>query len=62
MQAQKKWTLEDCIKYALDNNIQVKQSQLSAESDKISALQSKLGVLPNLNGSVDHNYNWGQKY
>ncbi len=60
MQAQKKWTLEDCIKYALDNNIQVKQSQLSAESDKISALQSKLGVLPNVNGSVGHNYNWGR--
>ena len=60
IKAQKKWTLEDCIKYALDNNIQVKQSQLSAESDKISALQSKLGVLPNINGSVSHNYNWGR--
>ena len=58
--AQKKWTLEDCIKYAIDNNIQIKQSQLAAESDKITALQSKLGVLPNLNGSVSHNYNWGR--
>ncbi len=59
-QAQKKWSLEDCIKYALDNNIQIKQSQLSAKSDKISALQSKLGVLPNINGSASHNYNWGR--
>ena len=60
IQAQKKWTLEDCIKYALDNNIQVKQSQLAAESDKISVLQTKLDVLPNLNGSISHNYNWGR--
>ncbi len=60
LQAQQKWTLEDCIKYALDNNIQIKQSQLSAESDKISVLQNKLGVLPNLNGSISHNYNWGR--
>jgi outer membrane protein len=58
--AQKKWTLEDCIKYALENNIQVKQSQLSAESDKITATQGKLSMLPNLNGSVSHNYNWGR--
>ncbi|MFZ4401531.1 MAG: TolC family protein [Bacteroidales bacterium] len=60
IRAQQKWTLEDCIKYALDNNIQIKQSQLSAESDKISVLQNKLGLLPNLNGSASHNYNWGR--
>ncbi|MCX6232813.1 MAG: TolC family protein [Bacteroidetes bacterium] len=59
-EAQKKWTLEECIKYALENNIQVKQSQLNAESDKITTVQNKLGMLPNLNGSVSHNYNWGR--
>ncbi len=60
LNAQKKWSLEECIQYALDNNIQVKQSQLAAESDEISVLQNKLGVLPNLNGNVGHNYNWGR--
>lgn len=58
--AQKKWTLEECINYALENNIQVKQSYLAAESDKITALQNKLNALPNLNGSVSHNYSWGR--
>ncbi len=58
--AQKKWTLEECINYALENNIQVKQSQLLSESDKVTALQSKLGTLPTVNGSVSHNYNWGR--
>jgi len=60
LQAQQKWTLEDCIKYALDNNIQIKQSHLGAESDEISVLQNKLAVLPNLNGSIGHNYSWGR--
>jgi len=58
--AQKKWTLEECINYALENNIQVKQSQLLTESDKVTALQNKLSTLPSINGSVSHNYNWGR--
>ena len=58
--AQKKWSLEECINYALENNIQIKQSKLSAESDKITLLQSKLNVLPNLNGSTSYNSNWGR--
>ena len=26
--AQKKWTLEECVNYALENNISIKQSKL----------------------------------
>ncbi|MEI6821865.1 MAG: TolC family protein [Bacteroidota bacterium] len=58
--AQKKWSLEECINYALENNIQIKQSKLSAESDKITLLQNKLGVLPNLNGGASYSSNWGR--
>ncbi len=58
--AQKKWTLEECINYALENNIQIKQSKLSSESDKITLLQNKLGVLPNLNGGASYSSNWGR--
>ena len=60
LKAQKLWTLEESIQYALDNNIQIKQSQLLTESDKISLAQSKMNLLPNLNGSASHNYNWGR--
>ena len=54
------WTLKDCIDYALDNNIQIKQSELSSESNKATLLQSKLDLLPSVNGSVSHSYGWGR--
>lgn len=58
--SQKKWTLEECINYALENNLYIKQSKLSTETEKINSLQSKLNLLPNLNASASHNYNWGR--
>ncbi len=58
--AQNLWTLEDCINYALDNNIQVKQKQLDIELQEEYLLTSKLDMLPDLNGYVSHGYNWGK--
>ncbi|MGB4206024.1 MAG: TolC family protein [Bacteroidales bacterium] len=58
--AQKVWTLEDCIQHAFENNIQIKQYMLGVESAETSLLQSKLNLLPNLNGYVSHGWNWGQ--
>ncbi len=57
----KKWSLEDCINYALDHNISVKQQDLNINYQNESLLQSKLGILPNINGFVSHGYNWGQR-
>ncbi len=58
--SQKVWSLRDCIDYALDNNIQVKQSELTSENNKISLLQSKLDLLPTVNGNLSHTYGWGR--
>ncbi len=60
-QDNKIWTLEDCINYALDNNISVKKQDLLINNQEESLLQSKLGILPNLNGYASHGYNWGQR-
>jgi outer membrane protein len=60
-QNNKIWTLEDCINYALDNNISVKKQDLLINNQEESLLQSKLGILPNLNGYASHGYNWGQR-
>lgn len=54
------WSLEKCIQHALDNNLQVKQSELNAEAAKSSATQGKLDLLPTLNAGASHGYNWGQ--
>lgn len=54
------WTLEDCIKHAWTNNIQVKQQQLSNQLSKYQYNQSITSMLPNINGNVTHVYNYGQ--
>lgn len=58
--AQKTWTLEDCINYALENNLQIKQSALTSESYEKDLLQKKLDVLPNLNGGASSSWGWGR--
>jgi len=49
--AQEAWTFEQCIRYAFDNNIRLKQQELDVEYAENNLLQSKLSLLPNLNVS-----------
>ena len=60
VQAQKQWTLEECIEYAFDNNIQIKQSVLNVNSADRDVTQSKYGLAPNLNATASHQYGWGR--
>lgn len=53
-------TLEQCIEYALKNNIQIKQSVLSTEVSEINLLQSKGNLFPSLNANGSHSYNYGR--
>jgi outer membrane protein len=57
---QKLWTLEDCINFALDSNINIKKQVLMVESQKAQLLQDYLIMLPDLNAGATHGYNWGQ--
>lgn len=57
---EKSWSLEDCINYALDNNIDIKKQGLLVEVQEEQLLQSKLGMLPSLNAGATHGYNWGK--
>ena len=57
---EKLWTLEDCIEYALDNNIDIKKQMLMVENQQAILLQSKLDMLPSLNAGATHGYNWGR--
>ena len=62
VQAQKQWTLEECIEYAFDNIIQIKQSVLNVNSADRDVTQSKYGLAPNLNATASHQYGWGRSY
>lgn len=57
---QKVWTLEECIKYAIDNNIQIKQQSLQTEIQKNSLDLARLKLVPTLNGSGSHDYSFGR--
>ena len=52
------WTLRQCIDYALKNNIQLKQKQISAEQSKLDLEQSKAALLPSLSASTNQNMSW----
>lgn len=60
IQAQQIWTLDDCIDYALKNNISLKQSKLNIELNKNEYFQSKMELLPTVNISNSFNNNRGR--
>jgi outer membrane protein len=53
-------SLRQCIETGLKNNLDVLQSQLTMESDKINMNQAKLNLLPDLNGSASHSFSQGR--
>jgi len=57
---QKKWTLEDCINYAIANNINLQRQQLLTESAEVNYFKSKMDVLPVLNAGTDANLGFGR--
>lgn len=60
IQAQQIWSLEDCIDYALKNNISLKQSELNIELNNNEYFQSKMELLPSVNISNSFNNNRGR--
>ncbi|MEX1189421.1 MAG: TolC family protein [Bacteroidia bacterium] len=60
-QSGKRWTLKECISYAIENNFQIAQSDLQVEQSRINTLQSKASVIPTLSGGANHTYNFGRR-
>lgn len=61
-QAQKKWTLKECVEYALENNIAVKQSELDVEGAEIDKLTALGNFLPTLNANAGVQENTGLSF
>jgi outer membrane protein len=57
---QEPWSLEKCINYAVDHNIQIKQQTIQTKVQKNTYDQSKLNLLPTINGSASHDYSFGR--
>ena len=58
--AQQTWSLQKCIDYALENNIQIKQQVLNSEYYSNQHSQAKFNRLPNLNAGFQNNMNYGR--
>ena len=60
LQAQdKKWTLQECVNHALENNISVKQSELELELTEADKLEAIGNFLPSLNANASASKNTG---
>lgn len=55
----KKWTLLECVNYALENNISIDQSELDLELADINKNQAISNFLPSLNANGSYGINTG---
>lgn len=63
MFSQKKlWTLEECVNYALENNISIEQFRLDLEDATIDKSDAIGDFLPNLNGTLNGQSNTGLSF
>ena len=53
LSAQKQWTLQDCIDYAMDNNITLQKSKLQKQSATEDLKGAKAALLPTLSASTN---------
>lgn len=56
----KKWTLEDCINYAVTNNIGLQRQRLQTQSAEVDLLKSEMDILPSLNAGSDASIQYGR--
>ena len=60
IQAQKVWTLEECIAYAHDNNLQVKRQALQARAAEHDYNYARAQTLPTANAFGNYRFNKGR--
>lgn len=56
----KPWSLEDCIRYAIEHNIDLKQREQEQKNREVALHTSKHSWLPSLNANVGQNFDFGR--
>lgn len=57
-QSTHKWTLDDCIRHAMENSITLKKNQVTILSSKEDVEQAKAALLPSLSASTNQSFGW----
>ncbi|WP_299175104.1 TolC family protein [uncultured Allomuricauda sp.] len=58
----RKWTLQECVEYAVENNLTIEQFELDLENAKIDESDAIGALIPNLNGSSTISSNTGLSF
>ncbi len=57
----KVWSVDDCIQYALEKNIQVQKAKVSNDINSINLQYARSSRYPSVSGSVRQNFDWSNK-
>lgn len=55
----KKWTIEECVNYALEHNISIKNTELDGQLATIDKSDARGNFLPSVNANASHSWNIG---
>ncbi len=58
--SQKKWTLQECISYAVENNLQILQSSYNSKLQDANLEIAKKQYLPTVTGTINNSASFGQ--
>lgn len=58
--SQKKWTLQECVNYALENNLTVIQNDLNTQNQNFALEIAKREYLPSVGSTISNNASFGQ--
>lgn len=59
-QSGRKWTLDECIAYALEHNIEIKSQELTTETKRVTFSESKWAYAPSISASNSYNLSTGR--
>ena len=54
------WSLQECVSQAVSYNLGMKRQELMLESASKDVIQSRMNLMPNLNGSIEHQFGSGR--
>ena len=60
VKAQEIWSLDKCIQYAKEHNLQIRESTLNVEQARNNLTQAKYSFLPNLSAGINESLSWGR--
>ena len=58
--AQEKWTLDECVAYAMENNLALNDFEYTENASRESYRQSVRNLLPSVNGFTNYNKSFGR--